>query len=653
MEVPVLLPKVFNYPFTYSNDSKKIKNLNLGDVVIVPFGKKKEIGVVWDKINHTEKKFKLKKIEKKISNIGLNKKIIKFINWFSIYNIVPKGLILKMCLGNLKNFELKRKKQTLKFEKKATKYVLNDEQRNALEKLNSLGNKFNVSVLQGITGSGKTLVYFERINRLIRENKQALILIPEIFLTTQFKNRFKLFFGFEPAIWHSKISLNKKKDIWLSVAKNKIKIVLGARSALFLPFKKLGLIIVDEEHDSSYKQEESVIYNARDMAISRASIENIPIHLVTSIPSLETYRNIEIKKYKKTEIKNRFENYPLPKTKIINLNLESLNQKSISDETIKIVKSYLEKKNQILFFLNRRGYSPFLICKKCGYRHVCPNCSIYLTYHKILDKILCHHCGYKNIPEKKCKDKSSLCEFSMYGPGVEKVFEELKNIFPKKIVKIFSSDYLNKKKQSENLIKEITENKIDILVGTQMISKGFNFPKLNCIVVVDADFTGKGYDLRSTEKNIQLYNQLSGRAGRFSKDSMIVYQTINPDSEILKNIVNNITENFYINELKIRKQNNLPPYFRFISIIVSSEKKENSYQGAQEIKRKIEKVNNIQILGPVDSPIFKKKKMFRTRLLIRSESNIVCQKPLAKILENLKISSKIKLTVDVDPLNFS
>ena len=379
----------------------------------------------------------------------------------------------------------------------------------------------------------------------------------------------------------------------------------------------------------------------------------ILIHLITSIPSLETYRNIKIKKYSKIELKNRFENFPLPKTKIINLNLENLNKKSISDETIKIVNFYLEKKNQILFFLNRRGYAPFLICKKCGFRHICPNCSIYLTYHKILGKIICHHCGYKNETEKKCKDKSSSCEFSMYGPGVEKVFEELKVIFPKKVVKIFSSDYLNKKKQSENLIKEISEDKIDILVGTQMISKGFNFPKLNCIVVVDADFTGKGYDLRSTEKNIQLYNQLSGRAGRFSKDSMIVYQTINPENEVLKNITENITENFYINELKLRKHNNLPPYFRLISIIISSEKKENSYQGAQEIKRKIEKLNNIQILGPVDSPIFKKKKMFRTRLLIRSESNIICQKPLAKILENLKISSKIKLTVDVDPINFT
>ncbi len=653
MKVPVLLPKIFNHPFTYINNSQKIKNLNQGDIVIVPFGKKKEIGVVWDKIKNSEKKLKLKQIEKKISNVSLNKKIIKFINWFSVYNIVPKGKILKMCLGNLKNFDELKKKKTSAHKIKTVKYILNTEQKNALQNLTNSGNKFKVSVLKGITGSGKTLVYFERIRKLVQENKQALILIPEIFLTTQFRNRFKLFFGYEPAIWHSKIGLNRKKNIWLSVAKNKIKIVLGARSSLFLPFKNLGLIIVDEEHDSSYKQEESVVYNARDMAISRASIENIPIHLVTSIPSLETYNNIMIKKYKKTELENRFKNFPLPKTKIIDLNLESLNKRSISEETIKIVEKYLKKKNQILFFLNRRGYSPFLICKKCGYRHVCPNCSIYLTLHKILNKIICHHCGYKSNVSKKCKDKDLLCDFSLYGPGVEKVFEELKIIFPNKVIKIFSSDYLNQKKKSEILIKEVSEEKIDILVGTQMISKGFNFPKLNCIVVVDADFTGKGYDLRTTEKNIQLYNQLSGRAGRFSKDSIIVYQTINPKNEILKNIIENKIENFFTSELKIRKQNNLPPYFRLISIIISSDTRENSYQGALEIKKKISQLNHVQILGPVDSPIFKKKKLFRTRLLIRSEIKNMCQRPLAKILEMLKISSKIKLTVDVDPINFT
>ena len=652
MEIPILLPKVFNYPFTYIYNSKKIKNLNPGDFVVVPFGVNKELGVVWDKIIDTNKKIKLKQIEKKIANVSLNKKLIKFINWFSTYNLVPKGMVLKMCLGNLKNFERFEKKDFV-IKPNNNRVNLNNEQQSALKSLIKSGNKFKVSVLLGVTGSGKTLVYFERIKKLIKQNKQALILIPEIFLTTQFKKRFKFFFGYEPAIWHSKISLNKKKKIWQSIAENEIKIVIGARSSLFLPFKNLGLIVVDEEHDASYKQEESVIYNARDMAILRASIENIPIHLVTSIPSLETYNNMQNKRYDKTELKKRFKDFPLPKTKIVNLNLKKLNKNSIADETVDVVKEYLKKKNQILFFVNRRGYAPFLICKNCGFRHTCPNCSIYLTYHKISKKIICHHCGYQNKINRNCKEENLQCDFSMYGPGVEKVFEELKKIFPDKCIRIFSSDYLKRNKQSENLIDRVSENKVDILVGTQMISKGFNFPKLNCIVVIDADFSGKGYDLRTTEKNIQLYNQLSGRAGRFSANSIIVYQTISPEHQVLKDIIQNNPEKFLKNELKLRKENNLPPYCRLISLIISSNSKQDSFQGALEIKKKIQRLNNLQILGPVDSPIFKRKKKFRTRLLIRSESKSMFQKPLSKILENLKISSKIKLTVDVDPINFT
>ena len=652
MEVPVLIPKLFNHPFTYLKKHSG-ESLNQGDLVLVPFGKKKEIGVVWDEFKKTERKIKLKHIEKKILNQSLSKKLIKFINWFSIYNIVPKGMVLKMCLGNLKDFEELKKKEKYKIKTNTTKYSLNAEQKNAVEYLSNVGEKFNVSVLIGITGSGKTLVYFERIKKLIKQNKQALILIPEIFLTTQFKKRFEQFFGYEPAIWHSKIGKNKKKNIWNLVAQNKIKIVIGARSSLFLPFKNLGLIVVDEEHDPSYKQEEGVIYNARDMSISRASIENIPIHLVTAVPSLETYNNILNKKYRKTELKKRYENYPLPKTKIINLNLEKLKNGSLSKEAISISKSYLKKNNQILFFLNRRGYAPFLICKECGFRHTCPNCSIYLTYHKVSDKIICHHCGYQSKTKRKCSKENSYCNFSMYGPGVEKVFEELKKIFPNKKIKIFSSDYLKKKQNSENLINEIIEQKVDILVGTQMISKGYNFPKLNCIIVVDADFTGKGYDLRTTEKNIQLYNQLSGRAGRFSRDSIIVYQTINPEHQVLTNIIQNKPESFFIKELSLRKENNLPPFSRLISLIISSESKENSFRGAIDIIIKIENIKGIQVLGPIDSPIFKKKKKYRTRLLIRSDSKILCQKYLLNVLENLKISRKIKLTVDVDPINFT
>ena len=650
MKVPVLLPKALNYPLTYLADSNK--DFKIGDIVEVPFGTKKEIGVVWSKIQETNKKFTLRKIEKKFTGFTLGKKIVDYIEWFSMYNVIPLGKTLKMCLGNENN--LIKVNKTFKLDKhiKKKKYQLNIDQKKSSQFLKKLGEKFSVSVLQGVTGSGKTLVYFERIKEILTKDKQVLVMLPEIFLTNQFSERFLDYFGFNPTVWHSKITPKNKRNIWQGIIKNKLKLIIGARSSLVLPYKNLGLIIVDEEHDPSYKQDEGVIYNARDMAIARASFENIPITLVSSIPSLETFNNIKNKKYEHTMINKRFNDISLPDTKIINLNLQKLKKKFISQEAIKIANEYLKKNEQVLFFLNRRGYAPFLVCKKCGFKHSCPNCSIYLTFHKALNKLICHHCGFKKISERKCIDKND-CDFSMYGPGVEKVYEELKIIFPNKNIKIFSSDYLKKKKNSENILDQISKNEINIIVGTQMISKGFNFPKLNCIVVVDADFSGKGYDLRTTERNIQLYNQLSGRAGRFSKKSIIIYQTIDPENLILKDIIKNNPEKFLIKELEIRKLNKLPPFQRFIAIIVSSKLKENSFRGAQEISNNLLKLKEFDVLGPVDAPIFRVKNKFRTRLLLRCNNRPLVQKKLIKALDNLKISSKIKLTVDVDPINFN
>ena len=651
MNVPVLLPKIFNHPFTYKIKNKFDK-FKPGDLVEVPFGKKKEIGVVWDSQQEPQKNIKLKTIEKKISGISLNANLIKFINWFSAYNLAPRGLVLKMCFGDKSNL-IKNEKLTLIKSKTYKKFNLNNDQKKALSNLTLNEKGFSVSVLQGVTGSGKTIVYFKQIKKIISREKQVLILLPEIFLTNQFKKRFTEYFGYEPYIWHSKISLKKKRIIWQGVFKNKIKIVIGARSSLALPFKKLGLIVVDEEHDTSYKQEEGIIYNARDMAIARASIENIPINLVTSIPSLETFNNIKIKKYKVVKINKRYDNFPLPETEIINLNLEKLKDKNISKETIKIVKSFLNKNNQVLFFINRRGYSPLLICKNCGFRHTCPNCSIYLTYHKFKNLLICHHCGYNCKSDIKCKKNNTLCDFLMYGPGVERVFDELREIFPNKNIKIISSDYLTKKKESENIIKEIEDNKIDILIGTQMISKGFNFPKLNCIVVVDADFSGRGYDLRSAEKNVQLYNQLSGRAGRFSSNSKIIYQTTVPTNKTLKDLIINNPEKFLNDELELRRINDLPPFRKLIAIIISSNTKENSFEWARKVKIKLSEIGNFEILGPVEAPIYKINKKFRMRILLRSKKKGFLHTSLAYVLNNLKTTGKTKLTVDVDPINFN
>ena len=651
MKVPVLIPRIFDYPHTYL--SGKFDKLKPGSIVLVPFGRKKEIGVIWDKQEKTNKIFKLKNVLEKKS-ISLNENLIKFINWFSLYNLAPKGMVLKMCLGD-KSFFSKNSNfiDDTKIKKK-NKFNLNPEQKKCLDDINGFGNKFNVTLLQGVTGSGKTIVYFEKIKQNLMQGKQSLVLLPEIFLTNQFEQRFEDYFGFKPSIWHSKITKKNKKIIWQNIVNNKIKLVVGARSSLFLPFKKLGLIVVDEEHDSSYKQDEGLRYNARDMAISRASIEDIPIILATSIPSLETYNNVKNKKYNSTKLKKRYKNFLLPSTEIVNLNLNKKNKNIWLDiKTLNLARKYLDSNQQVLFFLNRRGYAPFLICKKCGLKLVCPNCSIFLTFHKHLNKAMCHHCGHKSSIKQKCQKTDFNCEFQMYGPGVEKIFAELRQIFPDKVIKILSSDFLNKKKETINLLKDIENNKVNILVGTQLISKGFHFPNLNCIVVVNADFSGMGFDLRSTEKNIQLYNQLSGRAGRFSKKSLIIYQTFNPSDKTLSDILENNPEKFLEEESYLRKEKKLPPFSRLIAFIVESNNEKESFLEAQKIKKNLLLLKDIEVMGPVTSPIFKIKNKYRTRLLLKSQSNVLVQKKISRILKNLNISKKIKLTVDVDPLNFS
>jgi primosomal protein N' (replication factor Y) (superfamily II helicase) len=648
MKVEVLLPKVFNFSFTYNSNDIPLKT---GDFVEVSFGKSKEIGVVWKNRNTKLKNIRIKNISKKIDSYSIDSKLINFIEWFSVYNMVPIGLVLKMALGNKEFFKKKNSTNFIQTKKLTKKFKLNKEQKNAFKYLNAVKNKFDVSVLQGTTGSGKTLVYFERIKNIINRNKQALVLLPEIFLTNEFKSRFEDFFGYAPAIWHSKITPKNKRIIWKGITENKIKLIVGARSALFLPFKKLGIIVVDEEHDSSYKQDEGVIYNARDMAILRASFEKIPIHLVSSIPSLETYNNIQNKKFRHVKILKRFNNFPLPKTKIINLNINKIKDKFISDETIRYVREFLKRNEQVLFFINRRGYAPYLICKKCGFKQVCSNCSMYLTYHKTKNKVVCHHCSLERKIKNRCKE-SGDCDFIMFGPGVEKIFDEVKMIFPINKVEIFSSDYMQKKNKINSLFNKINNNEIDILIGTQMISKGFNFPKLNCVVVVDADFSGRGYDLRTTEKNIQLYHQLSGRAGRFSSNSLIIYQTLTPENLTLNALIKNNSEELLKNELISRKKNLLPPFVRLIAIIISSNQHNLSIKGAREIKSQLSKINNIEVMGPVDSPLLKIKKKFRSRLLLRFNSGVSVQKKITNLLNTLKISSKIKLTVDVDPVNF-
>ena len=611
MEIPILLPNIFNHPFTYKTNIK----LKIGDFVEVPFGKKNIIGVVWDEFEKkSQKTFKIKSVIRKVNIPSLKIETIKFLDWFSQYNLIPKGMALKLVLMSGQAIEKLPEKEYENFNSFENKldFKLTNEQEKNLKEINKNINKFRVHVLQGVTGSGKTLVYFETIRKVIEKKKQALILLPEIGLTNQFEKKFIEFFGFQPAIWHSGISKKNKKKIWSGIINNKIKVAIGARSSLFLPFKNLGLIIVDEEHDQSYKQDEGVIYNARDMAIARANFENIPINLVTAVPSIETYENIRKGKYSISKLSERFKKASLPNHEIINLNKVKLDKNSwLSNAVVQKVNDHLNKKDQVLFFLNRRGFSPHVFCKKI-----------------------------------------SFCEPIFYGPGVERITEEVKKKFPDKNIAIFSSDTMNKKNSSE-ILKKIINNEIQILVGTQLISKGFHFPHLNCIIVVDIDLTTKGHDLRGTEKNLQLYHQLSGRAGRAGKPATVYFQTYSNDTNLIKTLTDSEPDIFLSKELQLRKLNNLPPFQRFISIIITGKNEKIIEQESNKFKSFAQTYIKDKILGPVNAPIFRLKRKYRVRLLIRGRKSMKLQNSLSEVISKYKFPYGIKLTVDVDPINFN
>ena len=651
MKYPILLPNIFNHPFTYESEI----NLKLGEFVLVPFGKSKITGVVWDEFEKNDnKKFKIKSILKKLNVTPLKKDTINFLNWFAEYNLIPKGMALKLILLSSNAIEKMEKKIYKPYNDKVKKnyFKLSFNQIKSLEKMTYSNQKFRVHVLQGTTGSGKTLVYFEALKSLIEKGFQSLILLPEIGLTSQFEQKFSEYFGFNPAIWHSGISKKKKEIIWSGISCGEIKVVIGARSSLFLPFKKLGIIIVDEEHDQSFKQDEGVTYNARDMAISRASFENIPVNLITAVPSIETFENIKKGKYEVSRLSERYRNAALPNYEIINLNNTKLEKQSwLSAKIIEKVNLHLEKKDQVLFFLNRRGFSPNALCNKCFSSFTCPNCTINLVYHKNKNNLICHYCGFKSELKRNCK-KGDNCEFVFSGPGVERISEEVKRKFPGKKIDIFSSDTMNKKDSKEK-IRKIINNEIQILVGTQLISKGFHFPHLNCIVVVDIDLSSHGHDLRGAEKNLQLYHQLSGRAGRTGKPATVYFQTYENNSKMISEITNENPDIFLERELEIRKKNKLPPYQRFISLILTGENEKKLEKEAFNFKNFIENKINGKILGPVNAPIFRIKKKFRIRLLIRGSKSMKMQNSLAKIIPKYKFFKGIKLSVDVDPINFN
>jgi primosomal protein N' (replication factor Y) len=656
MLVDVLLPLNFDRSFTYETN-KKVK---IGSFVSINFKNKEIIGVIW-KLNSKslDKKIKIKKISKFFDIPPLAKNRISLIEKISNYNLVNIGLVLNLFLykNGFKSIDkgLKKIQDFSEYSPSiTTKSSLNSEQKKILQEIDRKvkPSDYSTNLLQGIPGSGKTHVYFEIIKKALKQNAQVLVMLPEKGLSEQIAERFKSFFNYQPAIWHSGIKDKDKKKIWKGVFKNKIKLVLGARSAMFLPFQKLKLIIIDEEHDGSYKQDEGICYNARDMSILMASIEKFPIYLVSATPSVETYNNVEQKKYNSFNLTTRYNESELPIIQTVKLNRDNISDNNfLSDKITNEVKAYLKSDNQVLFFLNRRGHSTFLFCYKCMKRLECPSCSVGLVYHKKKNIAVCHYCNFNSKLERKCNDDQK-CNFKLYGLGLEKIYDEVKNKFPDYEVEALSSDLSDYQKFSDQL-KKIEKNQTKIIVATQMISKGFNFKNLNLIVAVNCDTSFLGNDIRSSEKNYQLLYQLSGRAGRFNKKSKIILQTFDDKNKIFDALRKFDPKSFYQNEIKFRKEANLPPFFKFISIIISGRNLYEVEKFALKLKQSLPKNELINIYGPVSATVYKIKYDYRVKILIKYNPKVTPQSFIKNTLNQVKIPKQLKLQVDVDPVNFA
>ena len=536
--------------------------------------------------------------------------------------------------------------------------VLTDEQQKAADILvRKIGQGFSATLLDGVTGSGKTEVYFEAVAEALKQGKQVLVLVPEISLTSQWLKRFEDRFGVTPYIWHSEIGIKDKALTWKATALNKAKVVVGARSALFLPFADLGIIVIDESHDHSFKQESMVTYQGRDMAVLRAHLEKIAIILSTATPDLETLVNVEEGKYDCVKLTKRYAKAVLPEIHIIDLKKDKpvkgeFGVSFLSPTLIAELQHNLERGEQSMLFLNRRGYAPLLICRDCGHRMQCPHCTSWLAEHRTTGELICHHCGYRMYTPKCCPECGSEDGLTACGPGVERIAEEVKYRFPKARTAILSSDITSNYKEISKVIHKTAQKEVDILIGTQILAKGHNFPDLTLVGVVDADLGLMGTDLRASEQTFQLLSQVSGRAGRGEKKGDVYLQTLYPDNLVLEAVIEHNREKFIDLEKKSRKLLKMPPYGKLAAIIVSSPNMKVAETVAYTLGKYAPNTDLIQTLGPAPAPMALLRGRYRYRLLLKTAKHINIQEVIKKWLTFVVPRNNVRIDIDINPYSF-
>jgi len=513
--------------------------------------------------------------------------------------------------------------------------------------------RFEPFLLDGVTGSGKTEVYFRAIAAALASGRQSLVLLPEIALSAQWHLRFEAQFGCRAAAWHSDVNTTERRAVWRDVAEGKAKVVVGARSALFLPFPALGLIVVDEEHDGSFKQEDGVIYQARDMAVVRASLEQVPIVLASATPSLESLVNAERGRYRRIVLPDRHGGAQLPMVDLIDLRVDRpARQRFLAPKLIAAIESVLAKGEQAMLFLNRRGYAPLTLCRRCGHRLQCPNCTAWLVEHRLLRRLVCHHCGHEARPPEHCPSCDEAHSFAACGPGVERVAEEVEICFPTARTAVMASDTLLGPRAVSDLVEQVNDHALDILIGTQIMAKGHHFPLLTLVGVVDADLGLAGGDLRAAERTYQMLHQVSGRAGRADRPGKVLLQTYDPDHPVMQSLTRGDRDGFLQLEIEERRKHGWPPFGRLAALIVTATDQDDADQAAAAVARAAPHLRGVTVLGPAPAPMAVLRGRHRRRFLIKAEKLVNIQAVLRQWLYGVRLPSTVRIQIDIDPYSF-
>jgi primosomal protein N' (replication factor Y) len=514
---------------------------------------------------------------------------------------------------------------------------------------------YGTTLLRGVTGSGKTEVYLEAVAATLRAGRQALVLLPEIALTAEFLTRVEARFGARPAEWHSGATMTERRRIWRMVGQGQAQLVIGARSALFLPFQNLGLIVVDEEHDTSYKQEDGVLYNARDMAVLRASLIGAQVILASATPSLESWANAQSGKYKRLNLEARFGPAVMPTMQTIDMRTETLpSDRWISGALQRAVEARLAAGEQAMLFLNRRGYAPITLCRACGHQIGCDQCDARMVEHRFLKRLMCHQCGETKPMPDKCPSCDAEGRMAPVGPGVERLGEEAVKLFPQARVAVLSSDMYGSARALKAEIETIATGGADVIIGTQLVAKGHNFPNLTLVGVIDADLGLQGSDLRAAERTFQLMRQVSGRAGRAEKPGTALLQTYQPEHPVIRAILAGDEEGFWRAEAAEREQAGVPPYGRMAGIILSGPDVAQVFDAANALARNTTPLTRVgaQVFGPAPAPIARIRGRHRVRLLVKAGKGVALQGAISEWIAQLHLKGDLRLAVDIDPQSF-